>query len=99
MIEHDFDFDSWFQWKFRPYTRKGQPCRSGTFTIPVNHLITDLVYDFCASRKTTVRKNALTIVKNAIDISQYLVKDEKGYCLVGEPRVKFNELWRLVPNA
>ena len=111
--EHEFDFEAYFQRRFRPYKRKGMPQRPGTFTVSEQRLITDLVYDFTSGHKIdngiikpirslkkgkgkrVPTKLATSIIKDAINNSPVLVKDARGYFLLGEARVKFNDLWQL----
>ena len=103
MSEHqkqiDFDFQKWFLRRFSRYTPTGAPRRRGTFTIREEKLLRDLVCDFRATHNSGItEKKAVSLCKKAIQTAACLEKDEWGYFLKDEPRLRFDEMWRIVAD-
>ena len=98
---YEFDFEMWFQRYCGVHQPKGKPHRPGTHTRTETNLIRDCVHDFRfpEKRKSISVAKATKIVKEAIKASKILMKDHRGYYLKGEPRVKFDEYWRIVPDG
>lgn len=101
MSEHqkpkNFDFQKWFLRRFSQHTPENEPRRRGTFTISKERLLTDLVYDFRAAHNSGItEKKAKTLCRKAIQTAECLVHDKRGYSLKGEPRIRFDAMWRVV---
>jgi len=93
----DFDFEKWFRQRFSLHTPHGEKHRPGTFTLREEDLLRDLVYDYrraCGGKE----KKAIATCKRAIIEAKCLILDERGYALKGEPRIRFDEMWRIISD-
>lgn len=87
----EFDFDSWFRWRLSRYTPEGEERRPGTLTLSELDLLTDLTYDY--SRNCgVIEKKAKSVCKQAIQNSECLAVDGRGYYLKGEPLIEAESL-------
>lgn len=93
----EFDFEKWFRWRFSRHTPDGEERRPGTFTINESDLLTDLVYDY-ARRCGGKEKKAKAICQQAIKAAKCLAVDERGYYLKGQPRIRFDGMWRIIDD-
>jgi len=93
-----FDFEKWFRRRFSRHTPDGEPRRSGTFTLSEEELLRDLVYDYRRACDGGKEKKAIATCKQAITEAKCLIGDKRGYFLKGEPRIRFDEMWRVVAD-
>ena len=99
MENRDFDFQKWFLRRFSRHTPDNEPRRPGTFTLSEEELLTDLVYDFRAAHNSGfTEKKAASLCMQAIKTAECLVEDKRGYSLKGEPRIRFDAMWRIVAD-
>lgn len=92
-----FDFEDWLRWRLSRYTPEGEDRRDGTLTLSESDLLTDLVFDYCRY-SGEIEKRAKAICRQAIKDSESLSIDARGYYLKGEPRIRYDSMWRVVPD-
>lgn len=92
-----FDFEAWFRQRLSRHTPVGEKRRPGTFTLSEESLLRDLVYDY-SRRCGGKEKKAILICKQALQTATCLIRGQRGYALKGEPRIRFDAMWRIVDD-
>lgn len=98
-----FDFEKWFRWRFSRYTPDGAPRCPGTFTMSEDDLLVDLIYDYrtahgLRTKRQNARNSTHSICQEAIRNANCLGREDRGYFLKGEPRIRFDAMWRIVED-
>ena len=114
-MQHEFDFDGYFDCRFRPHKKRGSEQKPGTFVVSEDQLMTDLVYEIRRNQRVQGGKivcawkalkgglvsesKAKAIIKDEIAMSDKVVSRNGKCFLSGEEKVKYDESWNLVPYS